>query len=180
MVGIYNTPARMAEYTPPWSDRQDTGRIDAYATFLLEELKPFIEETYRTIPDRMGVLGSSLGGLCSLYLSLRYPEIFTRAGAVSPSLWFGHSGMLAHIERTSPLQGPQRLWVCAGTHEGRPPNSNFSYAIEGIRRLRHLLVERGYLEGKTLFYCEADGGRHDEASWGARAPDMLRALYPAA
>jgi predicted alpha/beta superfamily hydrolase len=178
IVGVYNTPARMAEYTPKWSEREDTGRADPYGTFLMSELMPFIQETYRTLPVRTGLLGSSLGGLCSLYLGLRFPDRFTRVGAVSPSLWFGQGTMFAWIESMTRIHGPERLWVCAGSLEGRPPGSDFSYAIQGIRRLRQLLVDRGYAHGRSLFYCEAQGGRHDEASWGRRVPDILRSLYP--
>lgn len=182
MVGVYNTPARMAEYTPAWSDRPDTGRIEDYAQFLLDEVKPFIDRTYRTEVDRdtTGILGSSLGGFCSLYLSLRYPHVFGRAAAVSPSLWFGQGGIMRWIAGSARLEGPERLWICAGTLEGRPAGSTFSYAIEGIRRLRDLLLERGYEANRNLFYHEAEGGRHDEKSWGARADRILRALYPLA
>ncbi|NDD27387.1 MAG: alpha/beta hydrolase [Proteobacteria bacterium] len=178
MVGIYNTDARMAEYTPPWSDRPGTGNVESYATFVVAELKPFIDATYRTLPDRNGIVGSSLGGLCALYLGFRHPTLFTRVGAVSPSLWFGQGMLLRIIDEAQGLRGPERLWICAGTHEGRRPGSDFSYTIAGIRRLRELLEAKGYAEGWSLFYHEAEGGRHDEASWSLRVPHLLRALYP--
>jgi predicted alpha/beta superfamily hydrolase len=179
MVGVYNTEARMSEYTPPWSERPGTGGIDGYARFLLDEVKPFIDETYRTLPEApyTGIMGSSLGGLSALYLGLRFPHVFSRIGAVSPSLWFGHAAALRWVEQMPRIEGCKRLWLCAGALESRAPNSDFSYAIEGIRQMKRILVSRGLVEGHSLFYCEDENGRHDEASWAARSPMILQALY---
>src|SRR5262245_13166693 len=71
-VGICNTDDRLDEYGP-WRDRSEKagGRGKRYARFLVEEVKPFIDRTYRTLRDRewTGVAGSSLGGLISLYIA---------------------------------------------------------------------------------------------------------------
>ena len=178
MVGIYNTPARMAEYTPPWSDNASFGRLEAYGAFLLDEVKPFIDARYRTHSERTGIVGSSLGGLSALYLGLRYPRVLPRVGCVSPSLWYGEGGMMRAVSMLATLQGPERLWLCAGTREGPRPGRGEFLTIPCLRQLRDLLLERGFRLGKSLFYHEARGGRHDEASWCARVPSILRALYP--
>lgn len=178
MVGVYNTPARMAEYTPPWSDSPDFGRLEAYGSFLLDEVKPFIDARYRTLAECTGIAGSSLGGLSALYLGMRHPRVFTRVGSVSPSLWYGDGAMMRAVAMVGELCGPQRLWLCAGTLEGRPPGARSSLSIRNLRRLRAILLEKGYREDESLFYREVKGGRHDEASWNARVPDILRALYP--
>lgn len=178
IVGVYNTPARMAEYTPPWSDSPDAGRLEAYGSFLLEEVKPFIDARYRTLDERTGIAGSSLGGLSALYLGFRYPRVFTRVGSVSPSLWYGDGAMMRALAMVGELHGPQRLWLCSGTLEGRPPGVRSSLSIRNLRRLRALLLKKGYHEGESLFYREVRGGRHDEISWSARVPEILRALYP--
>lgn len=178
MVGIYNTPARMAEYTPPWSDSPTFGRLEAYGDFLLDEVRPFIDARYRALGERTGIAGSSLGGLSALYLGLRHSSVFTRVGCVSPSLWYGDGGMMRAVAMVGALRGPQRLWLCSGTLEGRPRGVRSSLSIGNLRRLRALLLEKGYRDGESLFYREVTGGRHDEASWSARVPDILRALYP--
>ena len=192
MVGVYNTgDSRMAEYTPPWTNRPNTGRADAYAEFLLDELKPFIDSTYRTRPEgeHTGILGSSLGGLCALYLGLRHPRAFSRIGAVSPSLWFAQGRMLTWLPETLPKaadpppsgwEAPRRVWLCGGTEEGQPRDGRPPYLIESIRWLRRSMLLKGYREGEHLFYLEVPGGRHDEHSWSLRAPRMLEALFPAA
>jgi enterochelin esterase-like enzyme len=77
VVGIYNTGKdRVNEYTPAQDPKYKAGgNADLYARMLVEELKPFIDRTYRTKPDaaHTGLGGSSLGGLVSLYLGLTVP-----------------------------------------------------------------------------------------------------------
>src|SRR5207248_8363716 len=72
LVGIANTPARLDEYAV-WRDAREKagGRGELYARFVFDELKPFIDGEYRTLPGRQhtGVLGSSLGGLVSLTMA---------------------------------------------------------------------------------------------------------------
>lgn len=88
VVGICNTPDRLLEYTPVADVRHGGGGAESYGRFLIEELKPAIDSTYRTLPDRehTGVAGSSLGGLVSLHLGIAYPEVFSRLGVVSPAV----------------------------------------------------------------------------------------------
>ena len=60
-------------------------RSDGYLAFLVEELKPFVDATYRTLPDQPHtlVMGSSMGGLISLYALEQYPHVFGGAGCLS-------------------------------------------------------------------------------------------------
>ena len=81
IVGIYNSgERRIDEYTPLQDRRLGGGHADAYGRMLVEELKPFIDAQYRTLPgpETCGMGGSSLGGLVTLYLGLRYPGVFSR------------------------------------------------------------------------------------------------------
>jgi predicted alpha/beta superfamily hydrolase len=71
IVGIYNTgDKRIDEYTPVEDKRLGGGHADAYGRMLVEELKPFIDAQYQTLPgpENCGMGGSSLGGLVTLYL----------------------------------------------------------------------------------------------------------------
>jgi predicted alpha/beta superfamily hydrolase len=72
VVGVWNSPKRFHEYAPMDS------LSDAYLRFLVTELKPFIDSTYATKPDRENtfIMGSSMGGLISLYAVSEYPEVF--------------------------------------------------------------------------------------------------------
>jgi predicted alpha/beta superfamily hydrolase len=100
IVGMYNTKARIREYTPTHVPKLGGGRADRYAKFLIEEVKPFIEREYRTLagPEKTGIGGSSLGGLVSLYLGLRIPEAFGKIAALSPSVWWNQGVTSAHAK----------------------------------------------------------------------------------
>ena len=83
IVGIYNTEWRNAEFTPPGMNTGDpknnpTPRGDQYGRFVVEELKPFIDHSYRTIPDRehTAVAGSAQGGLITMYLAKQHKDVF--------------------------------------------------------------------------------------------------------
>mgnify|MGYP002073415965 CR=1 FL=1 len=90
VVGIDNGGAqRMAEYNPWTHPQYGGGEGAAYARFLVQTLKPFIDRQYRTRPEAVhtAVGGSSMGGLISLYTALEYPQTFGAALVFSPSLW---------------------------------------------------------------------------------------------
>src|SRR4029077_13205200 len=88
IVGIYNIgKSRIHEYTPTKAPHLGGGRADRYGKFLLQEVMPFIHREYRAEggPDRIGIGGSSLGGLVSLYLGLTRSDVFGKIAALSPS-----------------------------------------------------------------------------------------------
>lgn len=174
IVGIYNTGEhRMFEYTPTFDKKQNAGGgAKQYGRFVVEELKPMIDETYRTLAGRneTAIGGSSLGGLVSLYLGVRYPYIFGRVAAISPSVWWDRR-MILRPYRTLTAKLQQKIWLDSGDQEGRP-------ALQNVRDLREILLSKGWSEGIDLGYLEADGHRHDEPSWAARMGAVLGFLFP--
>jgi predicted alpha/beta superfamily hydrolase len=173
MVGIYNTGEhRMKEYTPSLDPAHpQSGKADLYGRFLVEELKPFIDSHYRTLTggEHTGLGGSSLGGLVSLYLALRFPGEFQRVGAMSPSVWWHRRMILRHVERL-PEKPPLRIWLDIGADEG-------SQHVRYVRQLRLKLEKKGWRPGEDLAFVEAPGAGHTEAAWAERAPAMLRFLF---
>lgn len=174
IVGIYNTGEhRIYEYTPSFDKKQNAGGGGKlYGRFVVEELKPMIDDTYRTLAGRSqtAVGGSSLGGLISLYLGVRYPYIFGRVAAISPSVWWDRR-MILRPYRTLTLKLQQKIWLDTGDQEGRP-------ALQNVRDLRELLVAKGWAEGVDFGYLEAAGHSHDEKSWAARMGAVLGFLFP--
>lgn len=176
VVGVYNTGVhRIDEYAPTRDEEKGGGgRADDYGRMLVQELKPFIDGEYATLPSAAstGLGGSSLGGLLTMYLGLRYPTVFSRLAVMSPSVWWDDRMILREVEAL-PGRSAQRIWLDSGTNEGEE-------TIANTRALRDALLAKGWVEGKDLAYHEAEGGEHNERSWSERVPMMLKFLYPAA
>jgi predicted alpha/beta superfamily hydrolase len=172
IVGVYNTGEnRINEYTPTRGWRGQGGNADNYGRFLIEELKPFIDQEYRTMVGRefTGIGGSSLGGLLSLYLGLRRADIFGKIAAISPSVWWGNGAIFREVnELYSKL--PTRIWLDIGSREGVRIKSQ-------VRSLRDAFLNKGWQLRKDLSYLEARRGQHNEAAWAARFDRVLQFLF---
>ena len=175
IAGIYNAGAyRIDEYTPTRdSAKRAGGNADKYGRMVVEELKPFIDSEYRTLTDarNTGIGGSSLGGLVSLYLALKYSGIFWNVAVLSPSVWWDNRFIVRRV-RALTAAPPLRVWLSTGTAEG-------DGVVAGARRVRDALVAKGWTEGESLHYQEIEGAGHTESAWADIAPAMLHFLYPA-
>ena len=182
MVAIYNSENRIAEYTPFPDQQHGGGEAQNYRRFLVEELLPFLEGTYPLTNSReeRAVIGSSLGGLLSLYLGWTQSEHFGMVGALSPSLWWGGRGLITGLAGTAAPKFRPRIWLDAGTHEsGADSNGNgVPDLLDDLRTLRAVLVYQGYQEGLDLHYHEWEGQTHDEQSWSSRVGDVLECFFP--
>jgi len=120
VVGIENAREhRMDEYTPFLNkEYKRGGEADSYLKFLVEELKPYIDSTYRTLKDNTALLGSSLGGLVSIYAGFKYPEIFKRVGSMSGAFWFNPE-IVDFIKRAN--QSPEKIYLDYGERESEDP-----------------------------------------------------------
>jgi predicted alpha/beta superfamily hydrolase len=175
VVGIHNAGLnRIDEYTPTFDEKMDRGgKAPSYGIFLTRELKRMIDRTYRTMPGRetTALGGSSLGGLVTLFLGLRYPKVFGRLAVMSPSIWWDQQSVLEELDRYRDKRVPA-IWLDSGTNEG-------DVTLKNTRQLRDLLISKGWEPGKSLHYLEAEGADHSERAWAARVPLMLQALFPA-
>jgi predicted alpha/beta superfamily hydrolase len=180
IVGVYNTGKdRINEYTPVEDQKYKMGgKADLYGRMLVEELKPFIDATYRTRKDaeHTGLGGSSLGGLVSLYLGLKYSNVFGKLAVVSPSVWFANKQILQSVA-TLEKRPTLRIWVDTGTKEGSSPEEA-QRAVADARLLKETLVTKGWRPGKDLSYFEAEGAEHHERAWAERMPSILKFLFP--
>lgn len=173
MVGIYNTGEhRIEEYTPSRDPKRGGGKADLYGRMLVEEIKPFVDENYRTLqgPLNAGLGGSSLGGLITLYLGIKYSEMFGKLAVLSPSVWWDNRRILRLIARLR-LKPRLKIWLDMGTCEG-------GMSLQDTERLRDLLEAKGWVEGDDLQYSEIEGAMHNEAAWATRVGPLLRFLFP--
>jgi predicted alpha/beta superfamily hydrolase len=175
IVGIYNAGhRRIDEYTPTRDPRKNMGgKADAYARMLVKEIKPFIDRRYRTLRSALntGLGGSSLGGLLTMHLGLRYPTVFSRLAVLSPSVWWHDRAIVREVDALK-WKPPLRIWLDSGTGEG--PD-----VTRDARALRDALIRKGWVVGKDLAYLEVEGGGHNELSWAKRVDGVLRFLFPA-
>jgi isoamylase len=172
VVAIPNSGRQRAdEYSPFHDERVGGGRGEDYLSFLIDTLKPRIDAEFRTRRERVatGIMGSSMGGLISLYALLRRPDTFGFAGAMSPSLWFGRGAMFGVANEVSQWDG--RLYLDTGTLEGRGH-------VRQIREMVRLLRRRAIHPRRQLRYVEERGAHHNEAAWARRFEPALRWLLP--
>jgi predicted alpha/beta superfamily hydrolase len=172
VVGIDNTgTSRIKEYTPTTDARLGGGLADAYGRFLVEELKPFVDRTYRTRRDAASTAlgGSSLGALVTLHIGLTHPGVFGTLVAMSPSVWWDRRVILSTVRRTRPRPAV-RIWTDMGTAEGHR-------ALDDARMLKAALVGAGWVAGSDLHYAEYEGATHSETAWAERFGEVLTWLW---
>ena len=137
--------------------------------WLVRELKPYIDEHYRTLPDRLHtiVAGSSMGGLMALYAAAAYNDVFQRAACLSPSLWVAPGKMLeliakARIGRDS----------CIYMDYGEKELDNHPGTAAALISTAQLLM----VKGVNVTLRIAPGGTHCEASWEKQIPVFMECL----
>jgi predicted alpha/beta superfamily hydrolase len=166
---------RFDDYTPTHPVGVTAGgKADAYGRMIVEELKPFIDSEFRTLADAPNTAlgGSSLGGLASLYLGIKYPAVFGKLAAFSPSVWWDDRVLLRKVKALK-AKPETRIWLDIGTAEGQQ-------SVADAKDLRDALVKKGWALGTDLNYFEAKGAEHEEKAFALRAAPMLKFLFPAA
>jgi predicted alpha/beta superfamily hydrolase len=184
IVGLNNVgEARLAEYTPFPDPKHGGGQGDDYLDFVINTVKPIIDDSFRTRLDAgsTGIMGSSLGGLISLYAFFKHPDVFGRAGVMSASLWFAKEAIFDFVKK-SPYN-PGNLYVDTGTHEY---NGFWSDRVlfrvhsrrhcARTRRMVNYLRRRGYTR-QQLHYLEDLNAEHTESAWARRFPTAMRFLF---
>lgn len=158
VVGIDNGGSeRINEYTP-WSNSQYGGGDGSlYIDFIVETLKPYIDQNYRTLPEResTAIWGSSLGGLISQYGALKFQNVFSKAGVYSPSYWFSDSVWTFTNEMA--YQQEMKLYQMTGSLEG-------GTMVPDTWSMHDTLTYLGFGEAE-LYTTIVDEGEHNEQLW---------------
>lgn len=187
VVGIPNGGGRrFAEYTPyrGRAGPEGAGGLGrAYLRFLVETVKPRVDAAFPTRTDRgaTGIMGSSLGGLISLWAAVEHPATFGLIGAMSPAVPAGQGQILGRLRRLA--VGPERVYLDVGGREGShlandPVARRWSAAFpRDVLRIRGALLGAGLCEPADLRYVEEPEATHHESAWGRRLPDALRFLF---
>ena len=187
IVGVWNTPKRFEEYMPAkavsesqlpddWPGltwmRKSSIASDAYLRFLVEELKPFIDTSYRTRAGRDDtfIMGSSMGAFISLYALTEYPDVFGGASCVSIHWPLGDGIVIDYLARHLPERGRNRIYFDFGT-------ATLDASYESYqRRADALLRAAGWREGVDFLTRKYAGAEHSERAWRARVEVPLEFL----
>jgi predicted alpha/beta superfamily hydrolase len=178
VVGVWNSPKRFLEYMPqravPNGDASTIEGIpaemkgpilsDAYLKFLVHELKPFVDATYRTRTGRDDtfVMGSSMGGLISLYALCEYPKVFGGAGCVSTHWPAGDGIVVEYLKKSLPRAGSHKIYFDFGTETLDAKYEPFQMRADDVMR------RAGYRENRDWMTRKFTGAEHSERSWRQR------------
>lgn len=162
---------RLEEYCPYQSDWFGgiTGTGHEYMEWLTKEFKPMMDKRYPTLPGRANTAigGSSMGGLMSLYALLQYNDTFSRAAALSPSIWVAPDKLAGLVGRAK-LEPGTVLYMDYGSRE----MGNHDGMRCGFAEMCAKVMTRGiHLTSRIV-----PGGTHSEASWEKQLPFMFHTL----
>ncbi len=177
VVGIWNSPKRRAEYMPEkafalLSEAEKAKFVEQhgsapfsnrYLQFLVSELKPFIDSTFRTLPERENtfIMGSSMGGLISLYAICEYPNVFGGAGCLSTHFPIGNGIMIDYMKTHLPEPATHKIYFDYGTETLDKDYEPYQQKADAIMR------EKGFTE-KNWITRKFIGDEHSERAWRKR------------
>ena len=182
--------ARGAEYMPQkavtdevWQSMKDNGLFaveeggqemtaDNYLKFIVHELKPFIDETYRTQPSRDDtfVVGSSMGGLISAYAVAEYPEVFGGAACLSSDWTHGDGAVVRWLRSHLPSAGAHRIYFDHGTETYDANYGPFQQKMDEVMR------QHGYTADDDWVTLRFEGADHSPKAWRERLHIPLKFL----
>jgi len=174
VVGIENGGTHRTQEYSPWEFQYDNeilgGEGDKYVDFIVNTLKPHIDENYRTLSNRenTGIGGSSMGGLISLYAAIKYQEIFSKVCVMSSAFWIGSDNTLSFLA-SNPKEDNMLIYLDAGELEGQDMVDNTNGVYEK-------LLEIGFSQDDLMKVLDEDG-QHNEAFWRERFPDAFLWLF---
>jgi predicted alpha/beta superfamily hydrolase len=145
---------------------------DNYPRFIVEELKPFIDSTYRTKADRANtfILGSSMGALISAYAMSEYSKVFGGAGCLSTHCPILDGVVIDYLQRHLPDPQTHKFYFDFGTETLDAQYERYQMKMDAVMKTR------GYQEGKNWITRKFPGAEHSERAWRKRVDVPLRFL----
>lgn len=184
IVSTWSTPNRGLEYSP-WHDGP------AYARFLIEELIPRINKSFRTRtgPENTFHAGSSMGGLLSFYLVTNFPDVFGACGCVSTHFPLSEEIATRFFTGLEPIAAPDKTpYILRDIESGLKPPAGvryrFDYGVLGLdasygsshAAVAAWLEANGLVQGQHYIMKTHADGDHNEASWRQQFPEILAFL----
>lgn len=167
--------ARISEYTCFDYDKDSffgevKARGNLYMDWLVTTLKPMIDSSYRTLPDRehTSICGSSMGGLMTVYACVAYNKYFGAGAGLSPALWL-HADKMHQMISDAEFYGETYLYMDAGSEE-----NGYELRNQVLNSIADHLEARGVNVCLRVIY----GGSHSEASWEKQIPKFMKWIMP--
>jgi enterochelin esterase-like enzyme len=139
---------------------------ESYEHFLIEELKPLVDRTLRTLPEpeNTALMGSSAAGIATYNIGLRNPDTFGMLGILSPFFVQVNPDTLAETlqYRFYPVNAGQKIWLDIGGAEG-------FFMPEHVRTVAEGMLQRGMAQEDELYYFMDGQAAHSERDWNRRA-----------
>lgn len=179
IIGAYNTNDRTNEYTYIYDPSEKAGgKGDLYLNWIESTLIPLTAKTFRVdmVRERLGILGSSLGGLISCYAGYTRSTVYGKVGCMSSSFWWDDNDFQNHVivnNRPSSDVPYPVFYMDSGTSGGDGSCAVYTSQVYDY------YVSIGFQENTDVFKYIDAGGSHNEASWGARFYLPMQDLYPA-
>lgn len=162
----------------------------AYTKYIVSELVPYLIYKYPidASPEQHAIAGYSMGGLSAMDIAWNHPDMFSKVGVFSGSLWWrkrdahslfysDHRDRIMHQRiRNGKMKPGLRFWFQTGT-EDEASDRNNNGVIDSIDDTLDLIAEltkKGYRPFKDIHYLEMEGGRHDTATWAQAMPEFLK------
>lgn len=137
---------------------------DNYLKFLVEELKPYIDDNYRTRPGRADtdLMGASMGGVVSAYAIAEYPGVFGGAACLSTDWNIADGAFVDWLADHWPAAGSHRVYFDHGTETLDAAYGPYQ------RRVDDVLRNKGYQEGEDWITRRFEGADHTPRAWRDR------------
>lgn len=171
VVGIDNGGEHRMQELNPWDHPvYGKGEGGAYVDFIVNAVKPMIDQRYRTLPDRANtaIMGSSMGGFISHYAVQRYPDVFGKAGVLSPSYWVGRASMLSYVS-DRPAPSDARIYLLMGANEG-------DSMVPDVQHMHAHMLKTGHPAANVKLKI-VPGGYHNEALWRGELREALLWMF---
>lgn len=192
IVGIHAGRERKQEYgiagIPDYEGRGS--KADAYTFFIMKEMLPFLHQHFHKINDiPKAFAGFSLGGLSALDIVWNHPDVFSKAGVFSGSLWWRGKSLeddydeykdriiLGRLREGVYHPDLKFFFECGTEDEKEDRNKNgIIDVIDDTLDVMNELVEKGYQYPGDIIYHEIAGGKHDISTWMQALPAFFQFL----
>jgi predicted alpha/beta superfamily hydrolase len=194
-VGIWNTPNRYGEYMPqkPYESLPQSLRdsmqarypmaklvSDDYLKFIVNEVKPFIDSAYATMPERnsTAIMGSSMGGLISLYAMCEYPDVFGKAACLSTHYPATKNAMIEYLKTNLPEPKSHKIYFDFGTESLDAEYEPYQKQVDAVMRQKGFAEAKDENDGASNWMTKKfQGDDHSERAWRKRLHIPLAFLF---